>query len=272
MVISATSRAMAAPSRMAMPASSLGERRGVVHAVAEHDYAPSGLVLAADEVCLCPPEAPQVVFVTPTAAATDLAVRSLSPVIITSFGKAELAQPRMTSASSRRGVFHAYHRGEHTARRRGTGVNTPRESVQTSPLPLGDDAASRPRTRSEWLPMMTFFAVHAARCRARRYSSRSSGVPHGRMAVFRLRDDGLGHGVRVVLFKTRSEREHVVFFLAAERHDCRHARSAWVSVPVLSKTMVSACATASHEAASFDGDVMDLGFLHAGEHRDRHGS
>lgn len=30
----------------------LGERRGVVHAVAEHDYAPSGLVLAADEVGL----------------------------------------------------------------------------------------------------------------------------------------------------------------------------------------------------------------------------
>lgn len=43
---------MAAPSRMAMPGVRPRRARGVVHAVAEHDYAPSGLVLAADEVGL----------------------------------------------------------------------------------------------------------------------------------------------------------------------------------------------------------------------------
>lgn len=52
MVMSATSRAMAAPVADGDAGVRLGERRGVVHAVAEHDYAPSGLVLAADEVGL----------------------------------------------------------------------------------------------------------------------------------------------------------------------------------------------------------------------------
>ena len=52
MVISATSRAMAAPSRMAMPASASESAGGIVDAVAQHHDPAAGLVLSTDEARL----------------------------------------------------------------------------------------------------------------------------------------------------------------------------------------------------------------------------
>lgn len=136
MVMSATSRAMAAPSRMAMPASALGERRGVVHAVAEHDHAPSASCSRRMKLALPRAGPRSSTRSTPTAAATDFAVRSLSPVIITSFVKPRERSPRDDVGSLRaQRVLNADDRREHTGLRRDRDANTPPGAIQTFPLP-----------------------------------------------------------------------------------------------------------------------------------------
>ena len=116
------------------------------------------------------------------------------------------------------------------------------------------------------------FAVHAARDAVRH------DVIHARMALlvgdaalFRLGHNGLGHRVRVMLLKTGREREHVVFFLAAERHDRRHARRGMGQRAGLIKDNGVRLRHRFHKAAALDGNVVDTGLLHTGEHRDRHG-
>ena len=186
--------------------------------------------------------------------------------------KAERAQTADDVGSLRaQRVLNADDRREHTARGEIEMRILCRERFKLFLFPRGDDALLV--LKHEVVAADDdLFAVHAA-CDAVRDDIAHARMAFlmGDMAVFRLGHDGLGHGVRVVLFKTRSEREHVVFFLAAERHDCRHARSGMGQRAGLIKDDGVRLRHRLHEAAAFDGDVMDAGFLHAGEHRDRHG-
>src|SRR5699024_8598927 len=56
---------------------------------------------------------------------------------------------------------------------------------------------------------------------------------------------GVGHGMGEVLLQAGGQPQHFGFLFAAEGHHLSHRGQAWVRVPVLSKTMVSAAATAS---------------------------